>query len=377
LLEILVTLGLLPTGRAMLWRLPRVPLREAPARAPCVSVVVPARNEERVIERCVRSLLAQRYPDFEVIVLDDRSTDGTPAILAGLAAADQRLRVLQGEPLQVGWIGKCWACHQAAKAARGAWLLFVDADTRHHPLMLASAMAYASERQADLLSLAPHQELATFGERALLPAIFGIILTAGGSPAEVNDPGRSVAKAVGQFMLFRTQSYRRIGGHESVKNEMAEDFALARRTKGTGHRLLLGDGADLVSTRMYHSLGEIWQGFSKNAYFEARRQPGGAVWSIALPWLVIWLPPLVLPRLLLKWRRSGSLNGPERATLLASGLHAAIVTAFCIQVTRLVRLSLGWALTVPAGLLFFGLIVANSTRRVLTGRGVIWKGRRY
>lgn len=366
-------LGLLPVARAILQRLPRLPLREAPGSGPSVSVLVPARNEERVIERCVRSLLAQRYPDFEVIVLDDRSTDGTAAIVANLARADQRLRVLQGQPLPAGWVGKCWACQQAANVARGAWLLFVDADTHHHPLMLASAVAYGEEQRADLLSLAPYQELGTFWERTLLPGIIAIILTVGGTLVDVNDPRRKVAKAIGQFMLFRSETYRRIGGHECVRDEIVEDFALARRTKGTGHHLLVADGADLVSTRMYRSLGEIWDGFSKNSFFEARRQPGGVASCVVLAWLVVALPPSLATGLL----RHGSLDGLDQATLLLVGLHATIVVAFCLQTARLMRLPVGWALTVPAGLLFMGLIVANSARRVLSGRGVTWKGRRY
>jgi chlorobactene glucosyltransferase len=379
LLDTLASLAMIPLVRAMrdLDRgMLRVPVREAGPSGPIVSVLVPARNEAQSIERCVRSLLAQRYPSFEVLVLNDRSTDQTGDILSGLAAGDARLRVLEGRPLPGGWVGKCWALHQAAAQARGEWLLCVDADTTHHPAALASALTFAEQHGADLLSLGPRQELGTFWERALLPAIFGIILTAGGSLLEVNDPRRPLAKANGQFMLFRAEAYRGIGGHESVKDEIVEDFALARRVKGTGHRLLLADGRELVSTRMYRSLGEIWEGFSKNAYFEARRKPGGVAAGVALPWLVVALPPLLLASLVRRRLRK-PLGRIGWATLLESGAQCGLVLGFSLGLVRVLDLPRRWALSVPLGLLFFSLVMLNAAIRVLSGRGVTWRGRRY
>jgi chlorobactene glucosyltransferase len=380
LLDTLVTLYLVPLVRAMRdLKHARLALRPVPppADGPMVSVIIPARNEERTIERCVRSLLAQRYPSFEIVALNDASTDRTGQILERLAAEDARLRVLEGQPRPEGWVGKCWAAFQAANQARGAWVLFVDADTHHQPDALTSSVTFAQAHGADLLSLLPRQELGTFWERALLPAIFGVILTLGGSPAEVNDPRKAAAKANGQFMLFRTEVYRRIGGHESVKAELVDDFALARRVKGTGHRLLLADGWSLVSTRMYRSLSEIWEGFSKNSYFEARREPGGVPSGFMAPWIVVVGVPTLLTRLLWRARCRPSLDRWELATLLQSGLQCGVLVAFSVQVTRLLRLPLGWALSVPAGLLFLSLVVANAAFRLLSGRGVTWKGRSY
>src|SRR5438128_401368 len=153
-----MTLLLLPLARAV-WALRAAfvepPVVDSSQSSPRVSVVVPARNEELAIGDCVRSLLAQRYSNFEVLALDDRSTDRTPEILGEIAAADPRLRVLSGEPLPAGWVGKCWAAQQAARVADGDWLLFVDADTRHQPCALASAVAFAERNRADLLSLGP------------------------------------------------------------------------------------------------------------------------------------------------------------------------------------------------------------------------------
>jgi chlorobactene glucosyltransferase len=380
LLDSLVSIVLLPVARAM-WQLRRaivqVPIVESDLDGALVSVIVPARNEERAIERCVQSLLAQNYPCFEVVVLNDRSTDDTGRILARLHAADGRLRVLEGKPLPDGWVGKCWAAHQAARVASGAWLLFVDADTRHHPAMLRSCIAYAEEQRADLLSLGPNQELGTFWERALLPAIFGIVLTAGGSVADVNDPRKPLAKAVGQFMLFRGDVYRRIGGYESVKDEIVDDFALARRIKGTGHRLVLVGGRHLVTTRMYRSLRDIWLGFNKNSYAEARRHPAGVCIGLAMPWLVVGLAPGVLGHLGWKLVRRQTLGALERGMLIQSAAQCSILLVFSIQLTRLANLSARWALGIPMGLLFFSIVLANSTLRALSGRGVVWRGRSY
>jgi chlorobactene glucosyltransferase len=312
-----------------------------------------------------------------VLVLDDRSTDRTGQILAELAAGDQRLQVFQGADRPPGWSGKCWALHQISQNARGDWLLCVDADTAHHPRMLASAVAFAEQHGADLLTLAPGQELVSFWERALLPAIFGVILAAGGSLDDVNDPSNPAAKANGQFLLFRTQTYRKLGGHESVRDEIVEDFALARRVKGTGHRLLFVEGKALVSVRMYRSFGEIWQGFSKNTFLEARRHPGGLLGGLVLPWLTVLLPPGLVISLGLRRLRGGARSPRERALLLQAGLQTGVMAGFSLQLIRLLGLPLRWALLLPPGLLVFSAILLDSAYRVLSGKGVTWKGRTY
>ena len=138
---------------------------------PLVSVMVPARNEERNIGRCVRSLLAQDYPRLEVLVLDDHSVDRTPAILEELAREDERVTVLDGQPLPPNWHGKAYACYQLARAARGEWLLFVDADTQHDPRCVSSTVWMAIQERADLLSLFPHFATGTWWERLMLPVI--------------------------------------------------------------------------------------------------------------------------------------------------------------------------------------------------------------
>lgn len=368
----------LATFRAVA-HVPRTPAPPA-SDAPGVTLFVPARDEERSIERCVRSLLAQDYPRdrVRVVVLDDRSTDATPTILARLAERDERLRVLRGSDPPAGWVGKCWALHQASAHAGPAarYFLFTDADTIHDPGMLSAAVGFAEAQGADLLSLGPRQELQSLAERLLLPGILGAAMTSHGTAAQVNDPRRpDLAKAIGQFLLFRAEAYHAIGGHESVHDEIVEDFALARRIKGTGHRLVLADGRDLVQTRMYHSAREIWDGFSKNAYNEARQGPGGAYGALVVLLAVVLGPWLLAWEGLRRTRREG---GVRDRLLLWNGLLQIGATLLLGRATaRWFGLSSWYALGQPLSGLFLWGILANSTWRTRSGRGVVWKGRTY
>jgi chlorobactene glucosyltransferase len=383
--DTLLSLGLFP----FIWRAyrglrgwARVPLAVPPPAedAPRVTVLVPARNEERSIERCVGSLLVQDYPRHRLraVVVDDRSTDATPRILARLAAGDERLRVVPGAELPAGWQGKCWALHQAARHAdpESAYLLFTDADTVHEPRTLASVVRFADEQRLDLLSLGTGQELGSLAERLLLPTILAVVMNAGGSLSEVNDPARpDVAKANGQFMLFRAGSYRAVGGHEAVRDEIVEDFALARRAKHLGQRLLVADGRHLVRARMYRSTRELWEGFTKNAFEETQRRPGGALGGL------LALPPMALgpyAATLLALRRLRRRGRLADAVVLGQGL---LQTAGLLLLGRLAATALGlparYALAQPLSSAFLWGILANSTWRTLSGRGVVWKGRTY
>jgi chlorobactene glucosyltransferase len=385
LFDTLLSLGLFP----FIWRAyrgfrgwARVPLVGPPpaGAAPRVTILVPARNEARSIERCVRSLLAQDYPPerLHVVVADDRSTDATPRILARLAAEDGRLTVVRGTELPPGWQGKCWALHQAVQHAdpESVYLLFTDADTVHEPRTLASVVRFADERRVDLLSLGTGQELGSLAERVLLPTILAVVVNASGSLSEVNDPTRpEVAKANGQFILFRAGSYRAVGGHAAVRAEIVEDFALARRAKHLGQRLLLADGRHLVRARMYRSARELWEGFTKNAFEETQRRPGGALGGL------LTLPPLALGpyvATLVALRRLLRRGRLADALVLVQGLSQA---AGLLLVSGLSATALGlptrYALAQPLSSAFLWGILANSTWRTLSGRGVVWKGRTY
>jgi chlorobactene glucosyltransferase len=345
-------------------------LERDPGGLPSLSIVVPARDEERSIERCVRSLLAQRWLDLEVIVVDDRSSDATPRILERLAREDPRLRVTAGEELPPGWIGKPWALEQGTRLARGEWLLFTDADSFHDPSGAASALWFATMAGADALSIATRQELDTFWERATLPSILGMILFVSGPLGAVNDPAKpKKAIANGQYILVSRRAYDALGGHAALRGEIVEDVAFARRLKADGRfRFVLAGGERLASVRMYHSLGEIWAGFTKNVYVGADGNLAALAGGILFCTAISFAPPLLAARALAARRYGDALEAlAASAAVIATASWGMRRAAFPRRL----------ALLQPLGTAFFAAVIANSTWSVLSGRGVEWRGRRY
>lgn len=232
---------------------------------PRVSVLVPARNEAATILDCVTSLLDQRYPNLEILVLDDDSTDGTGALLDALQQHAERLTVLHrtGAP-PAGWTGKSYACDILARHATGDWLLFTDADTLHEPDSVARGLAYATGLNADFVSVFPYQTTGSWSERLLVSFLLDFLPLVTIDFAALARGRATRAAANGQYLLLRAASYRAVGGHGSIKGDLIDDFALARRFQMEGHRIALIQGERLLSCRMYRSAREVWSGFSKN-----------------------------------------------------------------------------------------------------------------
>ena len=336
---------------------------------PFLSIVVPARDEERQIEGCVRSLLAQRYPRFEVIVVDDRSTDGTRAILDGIAEEDARLKIVAGADLPPDWIGKPWALQQGGDVARGEWLLFTDADTIHEPLAASSSVQYALAHGTDVLSLLPTQIVKSFAERAVLPSILWMIAFAVGSLDAVNDPSRLDSAILnGQFVLFKRSAYTALGEHTAVAGCIAEDYEFAQIVKRDGRfRLRLVGANDLVYTRMYRSFAEIWQGFEKNLYLAVEDRPVRA----ALGALVLASLAPLAELLLLQHLRTRRYT---RAARMAAAIAATAAAAEFAM--RRARFPKGSGAYFPIGIASMLAIFLSSVLRHRTGR-VVWRGRRY
>ena len=226
---------------------------------PQVSVIVPARNEEASLGACLESLVSQSGVDFEVLVVDDGSTDQTRAIAQSFAS----VRIVDAPPLQPGWSGKSNALWAGFQQACGEWLLFTDADTVHAPGSLARSVAEAQTHGAALLSYSPAQVAASFWEKAILPVVFAE-LTAHYPTAEVNDPRSPVAAANGQYLLISREAYAAAGGHAAVATTLLEDVALAKLVKASGRRLCFRFGGDAVRTRMYRNFAQLWEGWTKN-----------------------------------------------------------------------------------------------------------------
>ena len=265
----------------------------SPERLPFVSILVPARNEALNIERCVRSLLAQSYAAFEVLVLDDHSTDATPLILAEIQKADLRLKILHGEALPTGWLGKHWACHQLAQAARGELLLFTDADTWHEPNTLQDSVTVLAEEQVDLLTAFPHEEVVSWGEKLTVPVLgfapFSFI------PVFLARWFR-VARfsiTIGQFMLFRRATYDAIGGYEAVRTHPLDDVKLGRRVLSHGFKWLLVDGTDHIHCRMYRDFRSSAAGLTRSLFaFFTQNVP---LYVFAWTWIgIVFLEPIIM-----------------------------------------------------------------------------------
>jgi chlorobactene glucosyltransferase len=343
-------------------------------KPPLISVLVPARNEERNIRRCLLALSIQTYPNYELIVVDDRSDDETPEILAEITRSEPRLRILPGVELPAGWTGKPHALVQGAAAARGEWLCFIDADTFAEPGLLASAYQVATRYGADMFSILTEQEMFTFWERTILPLVF-LGLSYGFPAQRVNDPAKPDAISNGQFILIRRHVYEHVGGHTSVKDRVDEDKAIAQVVKRAGYRLLLADGRKVARTRMYTSLPEMWEGWTKSIYIGLRDRLWlllfgvllGVMVSIGFPlWLfggVVWL----------------AIGGGLTAAFVT--LEAAVLWAYVLwerlRVSKSFGIPPGYAFTFPLGAFLFTLMMLASAFKVISGRGVSWKGRRY
>lgn len=348
---------------------------------PRVSVIVPARNEEETIQRCITSLLEQTYPEYEVIVVDDASTDRTALILDEIARAHPqgaRLRIVHLSELPEGWAGKTHALHTGVQEAYGEFLLFTDADTWHAPQALSAAVLRAEERRLDLLSLGTTQELPSFWERVMMPmAHLGISMQ---YPInQVNDPRSPIALANGQYILLRRSVYDRLGGYarSDLRATLLDDRDLAVLVKKCGYALELADGRGLVRVRMYRNLGEIWRGWRKNVFLGSR---GG------LPFVLLQLPGLlmvaVLPFLLPLWLWLALLAGKKQKlsaseTASISALELGPLLAYRRWLDKELQVPWYISFTHPLAALLFTGILAQSTWRLLTGKGVDWSGRNY
>ena len=357
-------------------RLPR-PLSAAGAvtsDVPVVSVVVPARNEERSLRDCVQSICASDYPAFEVIVVDDRSDDDTAEVARSIAPnRARRVFVVEGAELPDGWFGKPWACAQGAGEAQGDLLLFTDADTVHGPSLMAMAVAGLEEDHADALTVIGRQLMETLWERLVQPQIMLPMLLRFSNMRLPCEPRRwRGAIANGQYILFRRPVYEELGGHTAVKNDVTEDQRLAQLLCRSGKKLTVRGGSTVFATRMYRSLGELIEGWSKNLATGARRSlpplsRTPLMWLSLISGVILWIVPPVL------------------AVLGAGGIAPAgwaVWAAWVTGASAVFWAAAKWWLGAPPwyGLLYpLGAVVAAYifVRSWTRGSRIEWKGREY
>jgi hypothetical protein len=340
-----------------------------------VSVIIPARDEEANIARAVRSVAAQEDVR-EILVIDDQSSDRTSEVLEVLKAEVSGLRVMRIEFLPPGWLGKTHAAATGARAADAAWLLFTDADTEHLPGSLRQLLRLAEQEDVDLLSVSPGQVTLTWWEKAAIPMIYAW-LEKQFRFEEVNDPASPRAAANGQYILIRRDSYFRVGGHESLRNVVLEDVALAQRVKASGGRLLFLPGAQWVRTRMYLTFRGMWEGWTKNLYLLAGESTGALLAAI-IEFCFLDVVPVAASIVLGAAAAVGSLSWTRAAPLIILGILVSLWRGARYRHT-IIKLGFAPALAnyrIPGAILVC-LLLLNSAWTYCRGGKVKWKGRSY
>ncbi|MZG29828.1 MAG: glycosyltransferase [Nitrospinae bacterium] len=335
---------------------------------PMVSVCVPARDEERGIAACLESLLAQDYPRFEVIAVNDHSSDRTGELIRELAEKDSRLIALDGKDLPQGWLGKPFALHQAFQKSKGDILLFTDADPVFKPHALSTAISTMREKGLDALTLMPQAEFGSFWERAVQPVIFGFIASLTRF-RKVNSTDHKSAMGFGAFLMFTRSAYETIGGHEGGKADVLEDVLIAKRLKKAGLKLLVADAKRLFSIRMYYGFREIWSGWRKNMFLAMKRSVLRAFYYVSMVQMFV-----ITPYLVLLW------NLVEGTGLVWIGLSlfgVSMVSAAKIKTCDEMGLNRLNACLFPIGAVVMAAIMLNSMVQTLFFSRTEWRGRVY
>jgi chlorobactene glucosyltransferase len=332
---------------------------------PRVSILLPARNEEANIKECVESLLAQNYPDFEVIVLNDNSTDQTRTILEQLSSRELRLKIYDGESLPSGWLGKHWACHQLSQRASGELILFTDADTRHKTNSLSDSVSALIAQNADLVTAYPLEEMRTWGERFTVPILgfsifcfFPLLLA-----EKLCLPVFSVT--IGQFMLFRRSAFNAIGGYEAIRSQTVDDIKLGQNIITHGFRWQFMDATHHITCRMYNNFSEALDGFTKNIFAVFNHHI--LLYCIGWLWIAV---SFLLPAFVL-----------FNSFFMPTGFPTPIAIIAVIEAVVMVGLAYHrfrtpayLVLVYPLSLLIFTWVAFRSLIYSLTGYGT-WKGR--
>lgn len=352
------------------------PISEPDDKLPFVSVIVPARNEGGKIARCLESLAQQNYPQFEVIAIDDRSTDNTGEVIDEIASRYPNVKSVTSKHAPPGWIGKCNALVNGVKYANGQWFLFTDADTCHTPESLRLAVSYAMRHNAELISFMPVQELGSFWERVVMPVLLGSFLC--GDPMNtINDRTNDRAYAYGQYILVRRDVYEAVGGHFSVHDKILDDISFARVVKERGYHIMAADGRLLYKVRMYTDLESLWQGWTKNLFALIECQIIYLVLVITLINMAV-VGPFVQVGLIAWALATGEVNPQMPFMIGLTVIEFAMLYAWYKRNSEhYIGVGLPHFFLLPLGSLTVSALYLHSAYLVLSGAKVSWKGRTY
>lgn len=333
---------------------------------PLVSVLVPARNEERNIENCVSSLLQADYPNLEIIVLDDNSTDRTYGIAQKLARRHSKLKIIKGQELPVGWNGKNWACHQLSLEAQGEWFLFTDADTVHKPHSISTALAAARRRKSVLISCLPRFIAKTWSEKLFFPIIHFVFVAL--IPFKLMDFSKhtKIPFAMGPFLFIKSDFFFSWGGYEALKTEIVDDLAMAKKVRLNKGRISILDGTIFMDVRFYTCFKEVWNGFSKNTYEAIGRAPLFLALILFVCYYLFLYPYLSL------W---GAFESHQSLALPL--LQVITLSLIKLILSLRFKTSLIYGQLHPFSVVFVLLILFNSFRLSLFRKKFEWKERLY
>ena len=345
-------------------------ISQALKNPPLISILIPARNEAENISRCLKSLLKQDYPNMEIIVLDDNSSDGTGKVVEEIAQKDNRVRLVDGAPLEDGWIGKNFASHQLAKHAKGEFFIFTDADTLHFPKTVSSALGALIATKVDALSTYPRQIMVTFAERMTVPIINTalqcfipfILIKKSKSPL--------FCTALGQFMMFKRGTYEKIGGYESIKGHLVDDIQISKRVKKEGLKFMVFDGRNTIFCRMYKNLKGVIIGLAKSIYpaFNGNILALFSFTGVLTATLLVPFVLLPLGAFLFDWPAA-----IIRLMIIQVIIVLAIKTMFAIRYKqRMLDILLA-----PVSMAIIDALIFLSFFQAKYGEGLSWKGRVY
>ena len=338
-------------------------------KQPLISILIPARNEEKNIGWCLNSLLKQDYKNIEILILNDNSTDRTAAIIESFSKKDKRVKLYHGKPLAKGWLGKSFACQQLSEHAKGEYFLFVDADTLHFPNSVASSVACLLNFDIDALSVFAKQIMVTLHERMMVPN--GNFMIMGFMPIALIRKSRNAlfCTAIGQFILFKRDVYKTIGGHESVKGEILEDVHISKQVKRCGYKFMIFDGRSSLYCRMYHNFREVVHGYTK-VLFSAFDYN---VFMISIAFIglaAIYLIPFIMLPLAIFF------SWPIVIT------NVIILQVMFVMITKIMfafryKISAVDIILHPLSIIYLLSMAVNSVYQFRYNIGVYWKGRTY
>jgi len=338
-------------------------------RYPLVSILIPARNEKKNIGRCLRSLARQDYGNIEILVLDDNSVDNTAEIIENWSKKDNRIKYLKGKPLPKKWKGKSYACQQLAGKAKGKYLIFTDADTLHFPDSVSSSLAALISNDLDVLSVFPKQVMVTVHERMVVifinlavMALMPLVLV-----KRAGNPKFSIAN--GQFILFKRDTYRSIGGHGNIRKDIIEDVAISRQVKKCGFKFMVFDGRSSIYCRMYGDFREVATGFSKFIFAAMGYSITKLVIVISMVIALFFVPVLMLPgAYLIDWPLAININLLVQISII---FIIRVVMTFRFK-ERIIDIVLH-----PLSMFYIMALSINSVYQAKYGRGIYWKERTY